>query len=518
MDEPQSFELPAQPAASSEDAQKPADPLADTIVVPAGPSVLGADLQECAEELRSYDTAQHVGLAALLDSTPATWISLPTYRIGRRLVTNGEYRTFLTAADPEHPDARIFDSAALWEYVWQGLGLAVTGRRVPTRSSDGRVGSVEETYHESRTFVDAYLLSLRRSVERLIQGQSLDATADGLETEEAKFRQSGVQTMMIQLPASPLARGIFDQIDKAVDHGRPVDDAGNLAQRIEQLLRQLEPALRESRDQRRPDVRPPEPESMVLLRRAAETLKKGEPLTPSRIIFPREWSSPDGPKGLRFPGPRVPWEEQPVTGITLYEAAGYCAWLALSTGRQVMLPSEAEWERAASWPFAAGENPGDAAQKSLWPWWDPAAGTGTKVDFTHFFGHLEGGGAEGMYGDRREYRRVLDATARRCGTDGAEGKIEQLLGFGFQWTSDRFDYRERRYARFSAGRYPQAAATGIDGPVYAYRPVSDGRYIDFVIRGAPALIGGPGLTTRRFAACPLRGSRDIGFRIAIQAD
>jgi formylglycine-generating enzyme required for sulfatase activity len=438
MSDQPSSQFPTQPAASPEDAPNvPADPLADTVVVPEGPSLLGADLPDVSEELRAYDTAHHVGLAALLDATPATWIHLPAYRIGRRLVTNGEYRAFLQATDPENPGARIYDSRALWEYVWQGLGLAVQGRRVPTRGPDGRVGSIEESYHESRTFVDAYLKSLRRSVERLIQGESLDAVPDGL-NEEAKFRQSGEQTMMISVPASPLARGIFDAIDRAVDEGKPLDDGGNLAQRIGQLVRQLEPALRQSRDQRRPDVRPPEPEAMVLLRRAAEALQSGAPLTPSSIIFPREWSSPEGPKGLRFPGPRVAWEDQPVTGITLYEAAGYCAWLSLTTGKQVTLPSEAEWERAASWPFAPGEAPGDTAQKSLWPWWEASDGSGIKQDFTHFFGHLETGGMEGLYGDKREYRRIVDATTRRCGDDGT---IEQLLGFGFQWTSDRFDHR-----------------------------------------------------------------------------
>ena len=51
--------------------------------------------------------------------------------------------------------------------------------------------------------------------------------------------------MVIQLPASPLARGIFDQIDRAVSSGKPVEDGGNLSQRVDQLLRQLEPALRE---------------------------------------------------------------------------------------------------------------------------------------------------------------------------------------------------------------------------------------------------------------------------------
>ncbi|MGB1251419.1 MAG: SUMF1/EgtB/PvdO family nonheme iron enzyme [Candidatus Promineifilaceae bacterium] len=39
---------------------------------------------------------------------------------------------------------------------------------------------------------------------------------------------------------------------------------------------------------------------------------------------------------------------QPVVGITWYEAQAYCAWLSARCGRSMRLPSEAEWEAAAS--------------------------------------------------------------------------------------------------------------------------------------------------------------------------
>ena len=58
--------------------------------------------------------------------------------------------------------------------------------------------------------------------------------------------------------------------------------------------------------------------------------------TASSSLPPPFWSDP------AFNHP-----EQPVVGVSWYEAIRYCEWLSASTGGKFRLPTEAEWERAA---------------------------------------------------------------------------------------------------------------------------------------------------------------------------
>jgi formylglycine-generating enzyme required for sulfatase activity len=50
--------------------------------------------------------------------------------------------------------------------------------------------------------------------------------------------------------------------------------------------------------------------------------------------------------GWRFTNPPVDKLNQPVVGVSWYDALAYCDWLNQETERRYRLPTEAEWEKA----------------------------------------------------------------------------------------------------------------------------------------------------------------------------
>jgi len=72
-------------------------------------------------------------------------------------------------------------------------------------------------------------------------------------------------------------------------------------------------------------------------------------LRDARSLPPRLWND----RNFNHP-------EQPVVGVSWFEAVRYCEWLSEQTGRRFRLPTEAEWERAAR----------GGREGALFPWGD----------------------------------------------------------------------------------------------------------------------------------------------------
>lgn len=172
---------------------------------------------------------------------------------------------------------------------------------------------------------------------------------------------------------------------------------------------------------------------------------------------------------------------QPVMGVTWYEALAYCVWLISETGRPYTLPSEAQWEKAAREP-----------QGQPFPWgndWQDGKHCNTDCSNVTSIDKFEGG---------MSYYGCFD-----------------MVGNVREWTSTQWG-RHRRTALDSTSSYPWPLPwkhnEGADS-------LNANRQIRRVTRGGASLIPTmPLRAARRFSELPYRcGVTDncVGFRVAI---
>ena len=198
------------------------------------------------------------------------------------------------------------------------------------------------------------------------------------------------------------------------------------------------------------------------------------------------------------------WEDVPVRGISLYEAAAFAAWLRIETGEAFSLPSEAEYEKAFSWDMCS-ETESSHDRNHVYPWQQQS-----KSDFHSFFSRQ---GISDLEAKATAYKQLINDTSRET----PDGKLFQGVGFGWQWTRERYSELEVKYNRFER-RTSGMIQIPVDGAVQQGHPYKDCVDRDcrfFCVRGAPDQLGGPGTVTRRFALSPLRGYLECGFRCVV---
>ncbi|MDX1520802.1 MAG: formylglycine-generating enzyme family protein [Anaerolineae bacterium] len=127
--------------------------------------------------------------------------------------------------------------------------------------------------------------------------------------------------------------------------------------------------------------------------------------------------------------------DHPVVRVTWYDAVAYCRWLTKQTNRVYRLPSEAEWEKAATWIAPAINEPG-SGRKVIYPWgddWVPTNCNHNSDDTTPVSQFQEGVSPYGCYdmvGNVQEWTNTLwgsdphnvsDFPYPYKATDGREG-------------------------------------------------------------------------------------------------
>lgn len=526
-----------------------------TVSLPECVFLFGADLKHVDPALLEADRARRIGLGSALALTPPHWVHLEAFSFGRHMVSNGEYLRFLKHVldGPDSGGERLYDHSDIWDEVWTGQNFRIDRVMTSSRKPGGPVEEVEEFYGDAANFVEAYVASIQNESIRLLESDkplAPDTPAREKETRIflAKKGKAGMERVELKrgglihrlfafiklrlkdsiLPPDGDERSLLTEKERGAIEG--YSDPKKVTEDIQSLITRLRQKYSESIDRRfrqrfasgRHQV-----ETILFLERFRKEFEK-EPESSTiplrRVLYPRGWPGPDGKRRGALVGGgvrHVPWADLPVVGISLYEALAYTVWLSTLTGSLVTLPNEAEYERASSWPVTAGLLDGrkvllDPREKDLFPWQKEDPG-----DFHSYFGRV-GEDLQNYYvADRTAYEQLVKDTSRKI---ARRDRLYQLEGFGWQWTVDRLNEDEIRYSRFKDPgyrRYRGKPCKIVDDPkgeveVFDYRPNPKVDSPYFVLKGSPDVLGGAGITPRRYGAFPLRGYPNVGLRLVVK--
>ena len=166
--------------------------------------------------------------------------------------------------------------------------------------------------------------------------------------------------------------------------------------------------------------------------------------------------------------------EQPVVGVTWYEAMAFAMWLRAETGQPWRLPSEAEWEKAVR-----------GADERLWPWGNSFDATRANV-------------AESSLGATNAVMAFPQGVT-------PEGLFD-MAGNVWEWTASRWG---RAWQNLDY-RYPYDASDGREDP--------GGRFARIMRGGSWFDRGQDSRASKRGRYLPASRASNIGFRLAVDRD
>ena len=489
-----------------------------SVTVPETVFPLGADYAYLDEETKKKDRLRRLNMDNLLASTPIVWTHVGEFRIGQFMVTNREYAIFVQSGI-KNTQPINYNSWDLWEAAWSEL-YRISQAETYYKTVTERVEQQREDYQGCRTFVDAYVDSLRYEMRRVVERTEGRVALPEEELYERVF--AFVKYRLRNVIASADTEDIFAWGGSGLtspysDMKEFRSDLGKLVKASQMGYTEMADAKTRSALQKGAHIVEP----LVFLRRFVAACKQigaiDKPIPLHMVLYPRDWDSPEGKHGGAAPG-EVHWLDRPVVWVTLYESLAFCIWLTkyhhLDTRRgQITLPNEAEYECAATWTPEPLEGKTeirlDPRKKSVLPWLDRHKG-----EFHQYFG-MDG---TNLYA-KKWFNNVMEKTARHLNDE----RIYQLVGFGGQWTIDRYKPGDSRYQHLLSPGYPrygEIKCLDEEGKkeldVIDFHPYQSEDASLYIVRGCSEITGGPGLATRRFAFYPLRGYAKTGFRWVIK--
>lgn len=179
-----------------------------------------------------------------------------------------------------------------------------------------------------------------------------------------------------------------------------------------------------------------------------------------KVSPPRHWEKGEAPPALA---------SHPVVNVTWQDALAYCDWLSQQTGKKYRLPTETEWEKAASWDARQGA-------KRSYPWgekWDAERCNSKESGLgrTTPVGQYSQAGGDSSYGVSDLAGNVWEWTLSKWGRerekptfgypyDPLDGR-EALTGAEFRVLRGGSFYDGAGWCR-SAARYPNEALLAAD--------------------------------------------------------